>query len=582
MNTSRSIATVQNPDLVTTTLLVNGEQLSAAYAVKSILVNREVNRIPYAQLIILDGEAASQEFELSNTDLFIPGSEIEIKAGYHSDEESIFKGIVISHGIKIRDGASALIVECKDPAVKMTVGTKSAYFYESTDSDIIEQLVANYSGLSADVEATNVTHKELVQYQTSDWDFLMLRAQANGKLGFVENGNIQIKEPNLSQEPVETVAYGATMLAFDGEIDARDQLKKITAYSWNAGDQELIETEAADANVNLNGNLSKRELSEIINLDNLKLKHGGQLNTDQLQQWADAKARVQELARNRGRVRFIGIPQVKPDTIIKLEGVGNRFNGNAYITGVRHEIADGTWTVDAQFGLEPKWFSETYNVNSQPAAGLVAAVQGLQTGIVTQLEEDPKGEDRILVNIPIIDATSEGIWARVATLDAGDSRGSFFRPEVGDEVIVGFINNDPNYAVVLGGVNSSSKPAPLAASDDNHEKGFVTRSGMKLLFNDEKSSVTIETPAGRIVVIDDDAEEIKIDDAGANSIILNTDGIEISSSADINIKASGDLNLEGTNVNIKANAEFKAEGGAGAELSTSAVAVLKGSLVQIN
>ncbi|PHQ30285.1 type VI secretion system tip protein VgrG [Leeuwenhoekiella nanhaiensis] len=582
MNTSRSIATAQNPDLVTTTLLVNGEQLSAAYAVKSILVNREVNRIPYAQLIILDGEAASQEFELSNTDLFIPGSEIEIKAGYHSDEESIFKGIVISHGIKIRDAASALIVECKDPAVKMTVGTKSAYFYESSDSDIIEQLVANYSGLSADVEATNVTHKELVQYQTSDWDFLMLRAQANGKLGFVENGNIQIKEPNLSQEPVETVAYGATMLAFDGEIDARDQLKKITAYSWNAGDQELIETEAADANVNLNGNLSKSELSEIINLENLTLKHGGQLNTDQLQQWADAKAKIQELARNRGRVRFIGIPQVKPDTIIKLEGVGNRFNGNAYITGVRHEIADGTWTVDAQFGLEPKWFSETYNVNSQPAAGLVAAVQGLQTGIVTQLEEDPEGEDRILVNIPIIDATSEGIWARVATLDAGDSRGSFFRPEVGDEVIVGFINNDPNYAVVLGGVNSSSKPAPLAASDDNHEKGFVTRSGIKLLFNDEKSSVTIETPAGRIVVIDDDAEEIKIDDAGANSIILNTDGIEISSSADINIKASGDLNLEGTNVNIKANAEFKAEGGAGAELSTSAVAVLKGSLVQIN
>jgi len=582
MNTSRSIATAQNPDLVTTTILVNGEQLSAAYAVKSILVNREVNRIPYAQLIILDGEAASQEFELSNTDLFVPGSEIEIKAGYHSDEESIFKGIVISHGIKIRDAASALIVECKDPAVKMTVGTKSAYFYESSDSDIIEQLISAYNGLSADVEATSVTHKELVQYQTSDWDFMMLRTQANGKLGFVDNGSIQIKEPNLSQEPVETVAYGATMLAFDGEIDARDQVKKITAYSWNAGDQELIETEAADANVNLNGDLSKNNLAEVVNLENLALKHGGQLTTSQLQQWADAKAKIQELARNRGRVQFIGIPQVKPDTIIKLEGVGNRFNGNAYITGVRHEIADGTWTIDAQFGLDPKWFSETYNVNAQPAAGLVAAVQGLQTGIVTQLEEDPEGEDRILINISIIDAASEGIWARVATLDAGESRGSFFRPEVGDEVVVGFINSDPNYAVVLGGVNSSKKPAPLQASDDNHEKGFVTRSGMKLLFNDEKSSVTIETPAGRVIVIDDDAEEIKIDDAGSNSIILNTDGIEINSSADINIKASGDLNLEGTNVNIKANAEFKAEGGAGAELSTSAVAVLKGSLVQIN
>ena len=56
----------------------------------------------------------------------------------------------------------------------------------------------------------------------------------------------------------------------------------------------------------------------------------------------------------------------------------------------------------------------------------------------------------------------------------------------------------------------------------------------------------------------------------------------LESSADINIKAIGDVNIEGTNVNLTANAQFKAEGSGGAELSTGATAIIRGSLVQIN
>ena len=63
---------------------------------------------------------------------------------------------------------------------------------------------------------------------------------------------------------------------------------------------------------------------------------------------------------------------------------------------------------------------------------------------------------------------------------------------------------------------------------------------------------------------------------------MDSGGISLESKGDITIKATGNLSLEGTNVNHKANARFKAEGSAGAEVSTSAVAVLKGSIVQIN
>lgn len=581
MNNSGVIQTSQSPDLVTFKVLTEGQELSNIYEVKSIMVQKEVNRIPMAKIVLIDGQASERDFALSNEDLLIPGKSIEITAGYHSDEETIFKGIVIKHNLKIRSQRTHLIIECKDEAVKMTIGKKSSYYYESKDSEIFEELLGKYS-LDKDVEATNYAHPELVQYNASDWDFMVARAQANGKLCFVDDGKVTIAKPDIGQSEIETITYGGSMLDFDAEMDARHQIKKVASYGWNHADQELLEIDGTDPSVSLNGNIAASDLNAVIGLETMELRHGGAVTDTELQDWADGKWLFQQLAKIRGRVKFQGIPSVKPNTILKLEGVGDRFNGNAYVTGVSHTISDGNWTVNAQFGLNPEWFSETFDVHAQPASGLLPAIAGLQVGIVSQLEEDPDGEERILVQIPIINHEEQGIWCRIASLDAGENRGAFFRPELGDEVIIGFINEDPNDAVVLGMLHSSAKPAPFTASDDNHEKGFVTRSEMKVVFDDDKKSINISTPAGKLIALDEDAGTIVIEDDNSNVITIDSNGISMESAGDIAIKASGDVTIEGTNVGITANAEFKAEGSAGAEVSTSAIAVLKGSLVQIN
>ena len=581
MNNSGVIQTSKSADLVTHKILIEGEELSKTYQVKSLVVHNEVNRIPMAQIVLSDGEASERDFKLSNEDLLIPGKKIEITAGYHNDEETIYKGIIIKHSIKIKSSTSLLIIECKDEAVKLTIGRKSKYFYDVKDSEAFEEIIDTYE-LDKDVEATNFSHKELVQYNTSDWDFIVSRAQANGKLCFVENGKITISKPNVKASPVETVTFGATLLDFDAEIDARNQFAKVSSYSWDYANQELVEIEAKDPKINLNGNLSPADLAETIELENLELRHGGTIPEVELQDWADAKLLFQQLSKIRGRAKFQGIPAVKPNTIITLEGVGDRFNGNAYITGVFHEISEGNWTIDAQFGLNPEWFSETFDIHTPTGSGIIPAIKGLHVGIVTQLEADPNGEDRILVKIPIINNEEQGIWCRVASPDAGDNRGFFFRPEIEDEVIIGFINEDPNNAIVLGTLYSSGKPAPITASDDNHQKGIVTRSEMKILFDDEKKSIGIETPAGKKITLDEDQGVIMIEDENSNVITIDSNGIKMESAGNIELKATGDVKIEGTNVSISASAQFKAEGSAGVEMSSGATAILKGSIVQIN
>ena len=581
MNNSGVIQTSKSDDLITFKLLTEGKELSNAYEIKSIGVTKQVNKVPTAKIVLIDGEASSREFKLSNEELLVPGKKIEITAGYHSDEETIFKGIVIKHNVKIRENTSQLIIECKDEAVKMTLSRNSKYFYDSTDSEIIELLIGDH-GLENDVESMSFQHKELVQYDATDWDFMLMRAQANGKLCFIDDGKITVAKPNVGQSEVETITFVATMLDFDAEIDARHQVNKVSSYAWNHTDQELLEIEAQDPSVSLNGNITSSDLSDVVNVENLQLRHGGALTDTELQNWADAKLLFQQLAKVRGRVKFQGIPTVKPNTILKLEGVGDRFNGKVYVSGVIHSISEGNWTVNAEFGINPKWFSESIEVSSKPAAGLLPSINGMQVGVVSQLQDDPDEEDRILVQIPIINNAEQGIWCRLASLDAGDLRGFVFRPEISDEVIIGFINDDPNDAVVLGMLHSSTKPAPISGSDDNHEKGLVTRSEMKVLFDDDKKVIEISTPAGKIITLDEDQGNIVIADDNSNTVTIDDSGITLNSPKDINIKATGDVKIEGTNVSIAANANFKAEGSAGAEVSTSAVAVLKGSLVQIN
>lgn len=165
----------------------------------------------------------------------------------------------------------------------------------------------------------------------------------------------------------------------------------------------------------------------------------------------------------------------------------------------------------------------------------------------------------------------------------------FFRPEIDDEIIVGFINDDPRDAVVLGHLNSSAKPAPLTASDDNHEKGFFTRSGMRIHINDDTKTLTIDTPAGNKVVLDEDAQSIQMQDQNSNMVKMEPSGITISSPAEVsieagtnlNLKATANLNISGLQVAASADGPVKLEG-ATARLSSPGITEITGSLIKIN
>lgn len=588
MNSESTIPTPATPDVCTFALLIDGKGIPGEFQVLSVTVNRELNRIPTAIIQLQDGEAAKSTFSASNSDYFLPGKKVDIQLGYRSQNQSVFKGLVIKQNIKIRKSGSVLSVECRNEAVKMTGNKKSRYFTDKKDSDIMEELIGFY-GLQKDVEATTPALKEIVQYDATDWDFMLCRAEANGQVVIVEDDKVKVAKPAVSGAPVVKVAYGSTVLELDAEMDVRWQSKSIKASSWNASDQAIINADAAEPATTNSGNLSPADLADVLGGDTREIRHGGKVDTAELQAWADARLLKERLAKIRGRAKFQGFAGVMPGNIIEITGVGERFGGKMYVSGVRHSMSGGNWETDVQFGLSTELFAETCNLQPLPAAGLLPAVSGLQIGIVTALENDPDGEDRIKVRLPLINTTEEGIWARIATLDAGKERGTFFRPEIDDEVVIGFLNEDPRYPIVLGMCHSSAKPAPEPAKDDNHHKGYVSREKLKLSFDDEKKIIGLETPAGNKLVLSEDAKGISIEDENGNKITLDDKGIKIESIKDLIVKASKDFKLDATNAELNAQSAFKAKGTASAEVSSpsttikgSATTVIQGGMVQIN
>ena len=81
MNNSGYVQTKKSTDLVTFKIMVEGNELPAKYGVLSIVVEKEVNRIPYAKITLIDGNAPKQDFELSSEDLLIPGKKLRSQQG---------------------------------------------------------------------------------------------------------------------------------------------------------------------------------------------------------------------------------------------------------------------------------------------------------------------------------------------------------------------------------------------------------------------------------------------------------------------------------------------------------------------
>lgn len=593
---------ISSGGLVTFSIKVDGSPIPEAIEIRAIDVEKGVNKISTAKISIVDGNASTESFGVSSSSIFVPGNELTIEAGYDSEDQLIFKGIITKQSIKVDGVASSILqIECRDKAIKMVVGRKTATYAKKKDNDIIQSIIGSYSGLTASVTATKTQWPEQVQYYTTDWDFILSRAEVNGLVVTTLNGEVNVFPPDKDRKSVLEIEYGNNMLAFNADLNSVNQIGAVNSSSWDFQTQKVVEGKANNNDAGP-GNLSSKKLSKVVGLKEYEQQTTAPLEKPDLTNWSNAALIKSEYAKIQGMVKFSGSNLVDPGKYITLDGLGDRFNGDHFVSNVQHTIADGNWTTETSIGLSSTWFTQEPDVMAPPASGLLPGAQGLFNGTVKKMYEDPDNQYRILVDVPMFDVKGEGIWARLSNFYSTSGAGAFFLPEVGDEVVVGFLNQDPRFPIILGSMYSSTKNKPyngLSPNQKNTKKAIVSKSGIFIEFDDENKEFTIETPSKNSIVFSDKGKTIEIKDQNSNSVLMSSSGITIKSPKNISIEATqkltlkgntgvdiqssgGDVAIKGLNVKASADVAFSAKGSAQAELQGGAQTTIKGAMVMIN
>jgi|21_taG_2_1085346.scaffolds.fasta_scaffold07314_3 Rhs element Vgr protein len=569
---------IEETNVFSFSILSAGTEIPSTYEIMSMNITMGISKLSSAEITVRDGSSASQTFEVTDSDTFKPGTEIEIKLGYQSKNDSIFKGVVTKESITVSEGSvSSLKISCKDKAEVLTMNKEKATYLKKKDSEIIQEIIGNVSGLTADVTATTLVNEEIVKPKISDWDFINMLAEKNGMIVTTDAGKVTVAVPDVSATPELQIQFGYDMIEFDSEINATEQYSGVECSAFDPATQKMITATAKDPTVNKEGDLTGSTLSSVLSANPLKLTKSAPLPQDELQAWADATLQRLRLSQFTGTVTFHGSPKAKVNSLIKLLGLSDRFNGDSYISGITHSISGGGWTTTAEIGMSSESFAEKNELLNPGSEGVSPPVHGLQTGIVKKINADPNNEFRVQVQLPILGDDSDPIWARLSTFYAGNTFGAYFMPEVDDEVILGFMDDNPSYPIILGSVFSSKIPAPETPDEKNTIKTLITSSKLQLKFDDENKVFTILTPGGNtmvfsdkdkgITVTDQNKNKIEMKDAGItltdksnNTIEMTSSGITINSKSKLTLKAAQEVDVQGASISVSADGSTAIKG----------------------
>lgn len=247
-------------------------------------------------------------------------------------------------------------------------------------------------------------------------------------------------------------------------------------------------------------------------------------------------------------------PYINVGTVIDIKGesVKEHDFGKFIVTSLVHNISDAN-SYNNSFTAIPA------ELQSPPPAEFISEPSGEPELAVITDNEDPEGLGRVKAKLFWQTDNETTPWIRVAQTMAGQGRGKvhgfYFIPEIDDEVMVGFENNNPDMPFVMGSLYHINVTPSDWQDQDNNVKVIRTKSGNEIFITDK-----------------DGSEEIKIlnKDAGdpTNFISLSMEG-----NGKITIETKGDMVFKAKSISMKADDGIKIESGKATELKVNEMKV---------
>lgn len=585
---------------------------------------------------ILESLEKPDEFIVERTKYFIGktctiNSEHQEISGSESKEGFSFRGIVTeiqSNKSGLRSG-DRITISGTSPDIILRGKPTCRSFKDQTLEQIVNEILQPYPRnlLNPNVAPRNndqLTY--LVQYMESDYDFLRRISKRYGEWFYYDGQELVFGELPDVEETKLTLGKDLDNFQFElrtgpsGNIMRYIHDSEKEVLDWESGSNSV------DQQLNEYGRHAYTESNQLfpekatrtfnhLNVDPSDYRTGLE-NAGNLEELGDAL--------NLNQIRGTGTKmdlKIGQEVVVSNPGTGKspQSYGRYRLTSLSHSC-DQVLNYDNSFSAMSA--ESEIPENSDPDS---IRRTGPIRGQVRD-NADPDRYGRVLVDFGWVEGQDDTTpWIRVITPYVMNEGGSFFVPEIGSDVMVAFEDGDIERPYVMGAFNTSPNqfcPDPAWGDETPNIKAIRTVSGHTIEFHDvdgsekiriydkdEVSEITFDTANNELKIFSTEtlkieAKEIEIIadqgikieagqgmaiDAGQGLTIDAGQGIEVGASQAIEMSglsitadAQSDVSISGTNVEIAANAQFKAAGNAGTEVSTPAILILKGSLVNIN
>lgn len=585
-------------------LLINGAPAPRALeqAISRIVVDERLDSPTMVEIYLF---IEPENPKWIDDDTIGQGKEIEIFAGYSSDEKSLCVAKVTAIEFDLDDQMPTAVIRGYDLSFALHRDVKSRSFLEQTDSDIAKKIAGEAPGLTSKIDATTEVIPYVLQHAQTNYEFLRDRARRIGYEFRVVGRELHFRKPEPAGPPIK-LQWGATLKRFSPRLSLAEQVDKVEVRAWDAINKTELVSSAETGNGAPKVGESRTAAAlakETWGPASRVIPHAPVASLNE--GTALAQAVLDDLTSSfiQATGECYGEPKLRVGATIQVEGVGKRFGGEYYVTAARHRISKSTGH-SVEFAASTRkpdpLASLLREIDSQPLAPHV------YIGIVTQID-DPEKLGRVKVKLPTLFADDESFWARLVMPMAGRERGFLTIPEVNDEVLVAFEGGDPTRPYILGGLWSAQDPLPEGTRDVLDGSGGVnqrlwrSRSGHLFVFDDgdgQESIQIIDKTGKNHIIITSSDNKLDVQLEGDIAVTSRTGKISVSAEKDITIESStGKVTLKGrttefeaqesasmrtgTSFDLQTGTSFVAKAGTNAELTGSSSVKVSGGMVDV-
>jgi phage protein D len=609
-----------------------------------VVVDTHLHLPDMFEITILDEDGDS----LSTAGLDI-GTEVEVSGAKAGDTSptTLIKGEVTSIEAVCADLSVHTVVRGYDKAHRLQRTRKTRTFVNQTDGDIVGKIARDAGLTTGGVDDPGIAHDHVAQVNQTDWDFLEQRAAELGYETGMADGELYFRKASgpaagglggMAGSVAGALGVGGglkfkeNLIEFHPRLSAANLTPDVEVRIWDPAQAKVVvgTSDTASRTASLGSNNPKGLAGSFgsgllpVALPATPPAPGmpdlgpapsptatvvvdrpagsGPVTSSAADKLAAGLAEHVGSTFAEAEGLAMGSPDLHPGAKVQISGVPDLFTGTWTISQSRHIFDEHQGGYHVRFIVGGRQERSLLGLaGGGPARSEPYRINGLVCGIITN-NNDPDKRGRVKVALPWLSPDFESDWARVALPGHGAASGTWFVPETGDEVLVGFEFGDPRRAYVLGGLrNANTKFTlggdPVSASGQAGtvvRRGIVAPTGTALLFHDELAPpppMPGGTPTTSEVLLGtlDGAIALKIDQVGSTVTLscaptggpgqapVGTLKIECGQAGTVEIKAG-----EGGSMTIDGGSTLKLTAQASIDIESQGVVSVKGMPIKLN